>query len=1113
MLIIIFGLTPSVFGQTSRGTVTGTVTDSNGAVIAGASVTLTNTQTGVERATVANEDGFYRFDAVELGTYTVRVTYTRFGEVTKINVVVQANQISDVPVQLAPAGQQITVDVTAEGGAFLQTEAPVRGGNIDPLKITELPFPGRNPVSLSLTLPGVSTNRFNQSGQIESFSVNGSRGRSNNFLIDGAENNDISVTGQGFRITIPDAVQEVSVQTSNNDAEFGHAAGAVVNVITKSGTNNFHGTLGYLLDSTRDDAITNTQAGNPVVQQRGHPPAGTEQWFTGTLGGPIIPKRTFFFAAYQRQYQNSTSQQSRVVPTGAGLATLRALFPQGASANLDTYLNVIKGVTATAGPFPLIPLGLSATGVDRGAVQFGTGFIALPRRYRAYQLVTRIDHTIGEKDQLAGRYLIDDQLDPTSFAPFIGFETSRHDRFQNTGISETHIFSPRLTNELRLSYVRLKFANPIDTPSELGRTLPRFDIAGGISSIGVQTNIPFGRIANNYIVQDTMTYLHGTHTLRFGFDINDQRSIQRAPVIVRGQFSYAASPGYSAFANFIEDFGGSNNFAAQRQFGPPVYYPSALRHAYFLTDRWRTSQALTMTLGLRYENFGQPVNSMPHPVDTGLFNIDPATRTGPYTQPNKADRDNNNFAPTVGLAYSPTFKEGFLGRLLGERRTVLRMGYQVGFDTFFNNIATNALTSTPNVIATFAASVVNATTPRGLPNLSRSLPTSPRAPSPLDLQQLVVKHLLNPYYQKWSIGVQRELPLKLMVDVSYVGTKGTHLFLTEDENPGVPRAMQTRPAGYPDCTPNGTVTAAQATAQFPAGSPCPLSGRLDNLQGFRGPRTNGGDSNYHAGQLFITRRFTAGLALSGSYTYSKLIDNGSDIFPSETNSPAQSAFPARFGGQQLERAVSLYDRRHRAAITYVYELPFMRAERGLLGRLVGGWQLSGVTIFESGVPLTVLNGADADGIGGAGDRPLYNPQGRRGVRAVPNGSSSTGYINPEAGNAPINPLDAQYIGLAAGSGLRGNLGRNTLRTRGLNNWDFNVLKRVRITDGTRLEFRTEFYNIFNHPQYGQSSVSPFSPGSTAVSANVINSPAGQFLRPEFTDAGGRVIRYQVKFNF
>ncbi len=1136
LLACLLSFQPLTFAQTSRGTVGGIVTDPAGAVIPGASVTLTNVETNVSRTAATNDEGAYRFDAVELGTYTVKVTAAGFGELSKTNVVVLANQTATVDAQLQPGGQNITVDVTADAGAVLQTEAPVRGGNIEAARITELPIATRNPVSLALTLPGVSSNRYGFG--VGTFSVNGSRGRSNNFLIDGTENNDISVAGQGFQITNPDAVQEVSVQTSNFDAEFGRAGGAVVNTITKSGTNSFHGTLSYLLDSTRDDAITNTQALDPEVQKRGHPLPGTEQWFSGTFGGPIVRDRTFFFGAYQEQHQVSTFQFSRVVPTAAGVATLRSLFPAGANANVDVYLNTIGDVRGTSQPFQIalgVAPGASGTSStncpapanNRPCVEFGTGFFSLPRNYLDRQMQFRLDHKLGDNDQLSGRYLYDNQNDPLATANFPGFETSSQNRYQNALISETHVFSAAMTNELRLAYNRIKIGAPVDPSNPLGTTLPRFDVSQ-INQFGIQTNLPQGRVANNYVVQDTMTYLRGNHTLRFGFDVLKQRSRQLAPIVERGLLTFRSSPGYSAFGNFVDNFGGSGG-GTQRDFGSPKYYPFLTRQAYFFQDRWRANSDLTLTLGLRYENFGQPINTLGTTAFTGLFNVDPETRLGPFALSNKVPNDNNNFSPTVGLAYSPSYTEGFLGRAVGDRLTVLRMGYQVGYDSFFNNIASNAATSSPNVVATSVSSVVDAAAgnPRGLSALTTRLPTTARPLSPLDAQTLVDPDLVNPYYQRWSVGVQRALPWNLVADASYVGSKGTKLFVNEDKNPSVPAALRSPiPAGYPSaCTPGGLVTAAQATTRFPAGSPCPLSNRLDIIQGSRLIRTNSGSSIYHAGQFLLQRRFTNGLATTASYTFSKLIDNASEVFGvAETNQPQQASFPAILGGQPLERAVSFFDRTHRFSLTYVYALPFFKDQRGFAGRALGGWELSGVTTFESGVPLTVTNGADADAIGGNLDRPDYNHSGLPGVRAVPalaTASSNpcsvavgaTYYTNPDAGGACIDPSFAQYIGILAGTGRRGNLGRNTLRSPGTNNWNVNLLKRVRLTENTNFEFRTEFFNIFNHPQYGQASVSPFNVTPTGIAASVINASPGRFLRPEFDEGGGRVIRYQAKFIF
>jgi hypothetical protein len=1098
--LLFFNLTFAAFAQTSRGTVSGTVTDPTGAVISGAAVTLTNTATTVTRSTVTNSQGIYRFDAVDLGDYTIKFTATGFGEIVKSNIVVSANQIASIDTQMQLGAQSLSISVTADTGALLQTEAPVRGGNIDSTRVTELPIGTRNPTALALTLPGVTTNRFGFG--VMTFSVNGGRGRSNNFLIDGTENNDISVAGQGFQIKNPDAVQEVSVQTSNYDAEFGRAGGAVVNVVTKSGGSQFHGTASWQYDSTRDDAITNTQSLSADIRQRGYPPYGTEHIFAGTLGGPVkLPfyngkDRTFFFTSYQNQRQASNTVATVLTPTAAGRATLRSLFPEGANARVDTLLNLTNGAVGVANPT------LIALGNGRPSVEFGRVVTSFAQSFVEPQFQARIDHKVSESSQLSGRYLFADQNAPVGGATLglPGFTTSQANRFQNFLISETHIFSPSVTNEVRLSYNRIALAFPLDPPASLALTLPSITIAGvsnvsgAAYNIGIQTNLPQGRVANNYVIQDTITYLRGSHTFRGGFDLLKQRSRQFAPINERGSLIYNAGGGLTGLANYIDDFSGSGG-SANRDFGTPSYYPELFRQAYFFQDRWRVSELLTLTLGLRYENFGNPVNSVRTAAFTGLFNVDPVTLQGPYTQPSRAANDNNNFAPTIGIAFSPSFQHGFLGAIFGDRKSVIRSGYQIGYDSFFNNIASNAATSSPNVVATQNVAPTTTGASRGFANLSGLLPTTARPLSPLDAQTLVDPNLVNPYYQRWSLGIQRELPGALIIDVSYIGSKGTKLYANEERNPQVPANLQITPPGFTG----------------------PTQGRFDNMQGSRVIRSNSGSSSYHAGQALVQRRIKNDLRLTASYTYSKLIDNGSEIFASAgLSNSSLPIIPLIFGGERNERGVSLFDRTHRAVFTYIYDLPFMRDQRGALGRIAGGWQLSGITTFESGTPFTVVNGQDSNGFVGNNDRPDFNPNGQKGVRAIPATAanpSPTGFINPDANNAPIDPSTARYIGLPSGSGRTGTLGRNTERTKGINNFDFTVQKEVRVKEGLGVQFRTEFFNIFNHTQYGTGSISPFSPAGAGPAANVFTSPAGQFLQPQFGDGGGRVIRYLLKLTF
>src|SRR5262245_35531032 len=1059
--------------QTSRGTVTGIVRDPNNLVVPGAKVTLTSIDTNVSRETLTSEEGFYRFDAVDLGTYKLTVTAEGFSPLENTDITVSANQTAVVDAALKVGAIDITVSVIEDIGVALQVDAPVRGGNITQMQVTELPFQSRNPTLLALTFPGVSSSRGTQNSVDNSFSVNGARTRSNNFLIDGTENNDISVAGQGFKITNTDAVQEVSIQTSNYDAEFGRSGGAVVNTITKSGTNQFHGTLSYLLDSRVDDAITSSESRSPDIAKNGLP-FGIENIVAGTLGGPIEEKKSFFFVAYQEDRKRSNTQQALIVPTAAGRTRLRELFPVGASANADFYLNATQNTVAVASPFN-IAMG-TVNGVNRGDIELGSFFRSISVNDPEKQLLLRADRQMTQKDNLSVRFLLDRRLIPfgstVQVGPtFEGFDGDNNSRYYNFLIANSHVFSPLFTNETRLAYNRIDLGFPLTDPNGPSGKLPQiaFQSPPNITSLGASPSFPQSRIANNYVVQDTVTLFKSHHAFRGGVDFLRQISTQAAPFSPRGALNFFPSTGFTAFANFMDNFGG-NGGTARKDFGSAIYFPGLYRTATFFQDRWRATPSLTLTLGLRYEYFGTPFNTLRTPAFAGLFNVVPVTRFGPYALPNKVKADRNNFSPTVGIAYSPSRSSGPLGFLFGEKRSVFRAGYYIGYDSFFNNIASNAATSSPNIISTTTTSAVSSTDPRGFPNFLSTIETT-AALDPTSSQTVIAPDLVNPYYQRWSAGIQRELPHGIVLDISYVGSKGTKLYVTEDANPrladpqlrfGTPSPL---PPSYPTCTPGSMITAAQAIAGFPKGTPCPLTGRFDNLQGSRSVRTNGGSSIYHAGQVEVKRRLASNFIVTGAYTYSKLISNMDEVATSSSSGILNQNFsqtPFIFGGERLDRAVSLFDRTHRASITYVVQSPFMKNQRGVVGHILGGYELSGVTVFESGVPFTVFNGLDSDGIGGSTtDRPNVNPNGRRGVRAKPDANSITGYVNPDDNNAAIDPSTAYFIGNPAyspgtvGSRL-GTLGLNTERTPGTINFDVSILKRTRISESKTVEFRTEF---------------------------------------------------------
>ncbi|MDZ4801192.1 MAG: carboxypeptidase regulatory-like domain-containing protein [Bryobacteraceae bacterium] len=771
--------------QTSRGTVTGSVTDATKAAVPGATVEIKQKETNIVRTTSTNESGLYRFDAVDPGTYDVTVKSLGFKTYASRSIPVSAAQILAVDAALE-IGDNVTVVEVNSDAVALQTEAPVRGGTINSTAAVNLPVFSRNPVNLAITLPGVTEQRSDFPG-VGTFSVNGSRGRSNNFLMDGTENNDISVTGQAFQIKIPDAVQEVSVQTANYDAEFGRAGGAVVNIITRSGTNELHGSLGWVPDFTNDDAITSTLSADPNILSRGKLPPGYQQFWYGTVGGPIKKDRTFFFTSWQEERRSATNTAVFTTPTVFGQQQIRTALAATPNANplVNRYLEITGQVPGILNPSN------QDLGNGRGVAQFGQGVYAFPYKYNGRQSLTKGDHRFSDKDMLSLRYGYDRYRTPVATNNFPGFQTSTENHFHNVLLTETHVFSPSLTNELRLPFNRIAFDAPNNATNQYAQ-MPQIAI-NGLTAVGVSSSYPQGRIANNYGLQDTISWAKGRHTIRTGFDLLLQRSRQFAPASYRGTWNYTASnaqgQAYSQFANFLDDFGGTVGPA--RDFGEPAYYPELFRQQYFVSDRWQIRPNMTLTLGVRYEDFGAPVNSLRTPAYTGLFNIvvDRATRTvsGPFNQANETKRDRNNFSPSIGLTWSPSASQGLLGRIFGERKTVFRTGFNMGYDTFFNNIASNASTSAPNFVSTNDPSTpgVNGQGPRGLGSISTRIPTTPRAVRPDDAQGLVAGDLVNPYYMKWSFGIQRELPWQLVLDSSYVGTSGVRLYAQEDLNPAI----------------------------------------------------------------------------------------------------------------------------------------------------------------------------------------------------------------------------------------------------------------------------------------------------------------------------------------
>ena len=1072
----------TALAQTSRGTVTGSVTDPNGAVIPGAEVQLKNTATNQIRTAATNDSGLFRFEAVDLAVYDVSIRAKGFKTVTNTGVLVQANRASTIDTQLELGTAEIVVDVSAVGGELLQTSEPVRGGNFSSLQVTTLPSTNLNPYDLARLLPGVATATGSGAsfGNASQFSVNGARPRGNNYLIDGTENNDISITGPANQINNEDAIAEVSVQTGLYSAEFGRAGGGVFNLITKSGTNDFHGTAKWLILSQRFNALTN----NDRISGLTKPAVFTENIFGGSIGGPLpLPRfgeggrwftegkdKTFiFFGLQYDRFRSTTNFGPFRVPTATGISQLRALFPAGTNPRLDLYLQAIgdaRGVTSLNN----IALGAGPNGagttVARGAVETGLIGVSAPQLSNDRQWVLRIDHRLNDNNQITVRYTDDDNISPATAMNSPGFTRDFAGKSRNFLVTHTWVATPTITNELRVSpYGLIDFNFPISPGAPaLAFTLPNIGISG-LATIGIATNIPQFRKAKNYLIQDTMTKVYNVHTFRFGVEFLKQVAQQRPPFNERGSFSFtnATSAGFTALANFLDNFSGQSG-NANINFGSPVYDPSLFRQSYFFQDTWKTTRNLTLTLGLRYENFGQPANhAFKFPAFAGF---DPAK----FLVPNSVKRDNNNFGPTVGFSYAPQAKSGPFHWLFGEGRSAIRGGYQVSYDTFFNNMLSNIAADSPNNTSTTTTAPSSG---RGSANFfPGAIPSTPRPPSPIDSQTSVFNpNIRNPYTQRWSLGMQRELPLKLFMEVSYVGSAGRKLFVTEDLNPIV-----TQPS----------------TRLFPA-------------LGIRRYRSSGANSDYHSLQVRVDRRLSHGLQFGTSYTWSKLIDQISEIFGTDSSNTSLASVPPAQGGLKLDRAVSDYHRKHRLTVSYVWNVPGPR--NGFLEQVAGGWQVAGIASFQSGAPFTIINGLDRNGDGVAtSDRPdIGNPNAAHNTRAqrVASTTCSTGLRNPDSGQC-VTAADVYVVQAAGASGFPGpaTLGRNTERSNRVANFDLSLFKIFRVRENLKLEYRLEAFNVFNHPQF-----------TGVPGRNVTSTLAGEYFNYNLLNGGGRNMRMGLKILF
>ncbi|HKR22646.1 MAG TPA: carboxypeptidase regulatory-like domain-containing protein [Pyrinomonadaceae bacterium] len=1080
----------SVMAQNS-GSISGEVRDEKDAVIAGATVIVRNISTNESRTAQTNADGRYHFAGVAVGAYEITVESTGFAKYMQSGITLALNQSAVVDVTMKPGAVQEVVNIV-ENASMLNTSTAEVGTRFDEKRLSELPLATtRSVYNIALSAPGVSQLNAGQSAFAggTNFSSNGGRTRSNNFMIDGQDNNNFGVAGSTIPLNNPDAIQEVRLVTNQFSAEYGRNSSAVFNAITRSGSNQYHGSAFWFHNDNALNACSNVQkAGangfcnpNATDPSRRKAPFRIENQLGGTIGGPLhLPRfgeggpayisgkdRTFFFFSLQRWWdrQLGIGQTLNGAPTAAGKEIIRQ-----AAGDLPQVRALLDFLPAAA-----TPLNQTVRFVRNGQtfiVPVGALTGAQSSTYDDWQTSIRIDHRFSEKHSLNGRYLYQDSgalgsipgVAASQITP-PGFSSAVPARTQGVNLQFMSVLSPRWINEVRGAFLRSASAtNALDPSSE---TIPSIEVvelglrgfnAGPTrTGIGLGVNLPQNQVRNTFQVQDNVSYTTGNHAWKFGVDIRRNQLHQLFKPTTRGLLEYAS------LDFLVKDFATRANINKDLPGTAQVLHNDWHDFFFYGQDEWRIRPNFTLTLGLRYENAGQPIQDL---VDFNQPVLAAANNDPRFVLQPVPGRDNNNFQPRIGFNWNPqTSSNGVIGWLTGGDKLVVRGGYTRTHDYAYTNIALNIWSSFPFVAAVSSFPTITAPNLAGnqvsvIANAFTTLQNPPFNPNTVN-RTIVDENFHMPVYDSVSFELQREFTRDWVMRVGYVGTKGTSLFESVDANPTVVGCLQAN-AGNNFCR------------SIPNQGPTRL-------------RTNSGMSIYHSLQTSLEKRLSAGFSAGLHYTYSSFIDTMSEIF---NVSSGEIAVAQDSYNRRSDRARSSFDRPHRLAGNFVYELPYFRDQKGFTGRVLGGWQLNSQFSLQSGSPFTPLNGSDPAGalasissLVGNAIRPNLNT-------ALDLSGMSVEEILAAGGRSLFTPITAaQRVG---------NAGRNTLRSDGINNIDFGILKNTRIGENQRLQLRADFFNFTNSRDFGI-------PDSTVTSNN--------FLNQWGTDGGNRRIIVGLRYVF
>jgi hypothetical protein len=1090
-------------GQQITGSIRGTVTDPSGAVIRAASITAKQIETGLTRVAVTDRNGEYVLVELPIGHYQLQVQAKSFETYLQEGISLDVNQTATIGIHLKLGSETQQVEVSANA-TMVQTTVSSLGQTVMEREILDLPLDGRNFSQLGLLQPGVVplTPGLLEAGgparQNQAYAVDGQRPESNNFLIDGADNAS-SVDG-GFVLKPPiDAIAEFRILTHNADAEFGRNTGSTTNIVTRSGSNSFHGALWeFFRNDAMDASDYFTQSVQPLKQNQ----------FGATFGGPLIKDKTFFFG----YYEGFRNRQGETVPaTVPSLAERQGNFAELCTSGFTNGLcndpNPADGQQLynflTGAPVPNNQL----TYIDpiaKNVLPFfplpntgPNGFIATQTLSENNdQFGVRLDHYLSRVDTLNFRYMYSsgpttDPLSPVG-ANVPGFPVGEDDRAQNFVAQETHVFSPNTVGVARFSFLRNKFLldehlnheSPSDLGFEYDPTLPSaagppFIQVGGYASVGDPITGPRNTFQNTFDASGSVSWIHGRHEFKFGGGYRRDQINALQGIASNGFFVFSTFPFSDGFASFLS--------------GQPVVFLQGggdfsreIRDRAFdayAQDNYRITSNLTVNLGLRYE---LPLPATENKNRMNLFVPGAQSRVIPTAPPGLLypgdpgvsagliPAQKTAFAPRIGFAWDPR----------GDAKTVVSAAYGIFYEPYYTGEGgplQDPVSAPPYLKTQQISFPVNSfANPFYSPN-----PFSQPFPEPMTLLVLS-RNLHLPYAQDWNLNIQRSFGPDWLFQIGYVGTTGVRL----------PRFIEGNPAVFvPGLDSTGNpISTENNVNQRRLYSGCTLAQPNDCVYSSVGEIAGIANSSYNALQTSLRKRFSHGLSFLASYTWSHSIDDvssfnitGSASQPvAGENDLAQNPFDLA-----AERGPSMFDSRNRFVLSYQWSLPFLQHSSEWYGKILGNWQLNGIFTAMSGTPFTVFDSNDVSLQGQAPEISGFSSN-RPDVIANPNSGPRTTaeWFNVSA----FQKLQPDPLGRFQ---VFGDEGRNAVEGPGYVDWDFSAFKNIPLTESKELQLRGELFNFLNHTNF-------------RLPVSDIESPTfGQVQ----SDVGPRVIQVALKFLF